>query len=171
MPGAVARRTKLKAERLLEARRALDLHVAGVEDDDICRELRISTSTLRRRIAWALEQVVDPTVADYRAEAAARIRESRRRLYSTLTATRPALTIDGMPVTDPHTGAPMVVPVCDPTQVAALTGQLIRLEELEAKLRGGFAPTQVNVRHTIEDAFDALMRELNGTPDPATQEA
>jgi hypothetical protein len=172
MAGIVTTHTKPRAARLMEARRALDMHVAGVEDDDICRELQISTSTLRRRIKWALEQVVDPSVADYRAEAAARIRESRRRLYATLSERRPLLTIDGMPVTDPRTGEPMTVPVCDPTQVASLTAQLIRLEELEAKLRGGFAPTQINVRHVVEDAFDVLMRELEATPPaPAPQDA
>lgn len=167
MGKAVARPVKPKADRLIEAETALRMHLAGVEDSTICRELRISRSTLKRRIAWALQQVVDPTVEQYRQEATARIRESRRRIYQMLEAQRPhhnALT--GAPVIDPKTGTFIMEPVCGPAEVAALTGRLRELEETEAKLRGGFAPTKVDHTVTVNDALETLFRELEANDGP-----
>lgn len=164
MGKAVARHSKSKAERLLEAETAMRLHVSGVEDSVICRQLGISKATLKRRIRWALDQVVDPTVAEYREEAQARIRESRRRIYETLSREEPVIVEIGgssMPLLDPETGERVMRPVCGPAEIAALTGRLRELEELEAKLRGGFAPTQVNHQHTVTDAFAVLMEEIN----------
>lgn len=171
MGKAVARHNKTKAARLLEAQRALELHASGVEDVIICEELKISRATLYRRMEWARSIVLDPTVEQYRQEAALRIRESRRRIYAKLEERRPVQTIVG-PIMDPATGEWMTEPVCGPAEVAALTGQLVRLEDIEAKLRGGYAPTQVNVKHTVENAFDQLIAELaQNDPRPAeTQE-
>lgn len=163
---------KPKAARLLEAQRALELHAAGVEDVNICEELGISRATLYRRMTWARSIVLDPTVAEYRANAALRIRESRRRIYAKLEERRPLVSLDGIVAYD-KAGKVVTVPVCGPTEVAALIGQLTRLEDVEAKLRGGYAPTQVNVKHTVDSAFDTLLEELAANdPRPAeTQES
>lgn len=166
MGKAVARPTRTKAERLMLAKRALDLRLSGVDDLVICRELAISRATLFRWIDWAMRQQIDPTVEQYRQEAAARIRESRRRIYETLAREEPVtVAIGGIEVTlmDPETGEPQMAPVCGPNEIAALTGRLVQLEETEAKLRGGFAPTQVNHQVTVSDAFDALLAELDAS--------
>jgi hypothetical protein len=172
MGKAVARKAKTKAQTLAEAQRALELHVAGVEDVVICQELGISRATLYRRMQWARSIVLDPLVEEYRQNAYARIRESRRRIYEQLNATRPVVGLDGLTVLDRLTGQTLMEPVCGPAEVASLTGQLVRLEDVEAKLRGGYAPTQVNVQHTVRDAFATLMDELAANdPRPAeTQE-
>lgn len=159
---AVVHRRKSRTARLLEAQRALELHVAGVEDVRICAELGISRATLYRRIAEARDFVLDPTVEQYRAEAAARIREARRRVYATLERTRVDI--------DLLTGRPVEVPACDPAQVAALIGRIAQLEEVEARLRGGFAPTKVDHRHVVEDAFAQLVDELAARPAPTPEE-
>ena len=50
---------------------------------------------------------------------------------------------------------------------------IVRLEDTEAKLRGGYAPTKVDHTHTVRDALDDLLDELEGrpamTPDEATR--
>lgn len=169
MGTAVARTKRTKAAMLAEAQRALELHVAGVEDVTICQELGISRATLYRRMQWARSIVLDPTVEEYRANAAARIRESRRRIYTKLEERRPVMIpLLGVVLRDAD-GEIVTEPVCGPTETAALVGQLTRLEDVEAKLRGGYAPTQVNVRHTVESAFDELLRELEKN-DPRTAE-
>lgn len=159
MATAVARPHRPKAERLMDAKRALDMRLAGTDDIDICRQLGISRATLFRWIRWALDQQIDPTVEQYREEAAGRIRESRRRIYATLNATRQDV--------DVLSGKVIAVPVPTPAEVAALVGRLAQLEDLEAKLRGGYAPTRVDVTHRVQDAFDQLLQELNSTT-PAT---
>lgn len=162
---------KTKAATLAEAQRALELHVAGVEDLHICAELGISRATLYRRMQWARSIVLDPLVEEYRANAYLRIRESRRRVYAKLEERRPVVNaLTGNVVTDPRTGEVLTEPVCGPSETAALVGQLARLEDLEAKLRGGYAPTQVNVQHTVRDAFTTLLDELAAN-DPTPQEA
>jgi hypothetical protein len=151
---------KSKAATLLEAQRALEMHVAGVEDVHICQELGISRATLYRRMQWARSVVLEPLVEEYRQEATARAREGRRRIYAQLNATRI--------LTDPLTGVilrdddgePIRVPVCTPGEVAALQGRLVQWDDFEAKIRGGYAPTQVNVQHTVRNAFDTLLEEL-----------
>jgi hypothetical protein len=158
---AVVHRRKSRTTRLLEAQRALELHVAGVEDVRICAKLGISRATLYRRIAEARDFVLDPTVEQYRAEATARIREARRRVYATLERTRTDITPDGTLVE---------VPACDPAQVAALVGRIAQLEEVEARLRGGFAPTKVDHRHVVDDAFAQLVDELAARPAPTPEE-
>lgn len=172
MGTAVARHRKTKAQTLAEAQRALELHIAGVEDVTICAELGISRATLYRRMQWARSIVLDPTVQEYRQNAAARIRESRRRIYTKLEERRPVVLLTGGVLRDAD-GNMVTEPVCGPTETAALIGQLTRLEDVEAKLRGGYAPTQVNVKHTVENAFDELLRELErNDPRPAeTQES
>lgn len=162
MPQTIATRKgrKTNAARLLEAQRALEMHVAGVEDVHICEELKISRATLYRRMQWARSIVLDPTVEEYRANAAARAREGRRRIYAQLNATRPVLNLEGDVVRDPHTYEPMMEPVCTPAEVAALQGRLVQWDDFEAKIRGAYAPTQVNVQHTVKDAFAVLLEEL-----------
>lgn len=168
MGNAVARRAhKPKAARLLEAQRCLELHAAGHEDVYICQELGISRATLYRRMEWARSVILDPLVAEYRSDAAIRIREARRRVYRTLEQTKAlvetVLTEEGISyvgVVHPDTREPIMVPACSPTEIAALTAALVRLEDTEAKLRGGYAPTQVSVKHQVEDAWSALEAEL-----------
>jgi transposase len=166
MGKAVARPTRTKAERLMDAKRALDLRLAGVDDYTICRDLGVSKSTLKRWIRWALDQQLDPTVEQYREEAAGRIREARRRIYATLAETR---TVEWI---NPGTGELQVrtEPLCGPADIAALTGRLVQLEEQEAKLRGGYMPVRVDVTHTVKDAFDQLLAEQEHTP-PVTRPA
>jgi hypothetical protein len=165
---AVARPTKTKSERLLEAQRALEMHLAGIDDVHICAELHISKSTLQRRIRWALQQVVDPTVEEYREEAAARIRLARRTVLEALAERVPVQTFAG-PAVD-RDGNLVMQRRAGPSETAALVGRLLDAETVEAKLRGGFAPTTVNVKHTVEDAFDRLMAELGANdPAPATE--
>lgn len=177
---AVARRAhKPKAARLLEAQRCLELHASGVEDVHICEELGISRATLYRRMEWARSVILDPLVEEYRSDAAIRIREARRRVYRTLEQTKPytetMLTENGIavvPVLMPD-GSPVMVPACTPTEIASLTAALVRLEDTEAKLRGGYAPTQVNVKHEVADAWAALEAELTAAQTrttPADQE-
>lgn len=169
MGAAVARKRKTKATTLLEAQRALELHVAGVEDVHICKELGISRATLYRRMQWARSIVLDPTVEEYRANAAARLREQRRRIYDTLNRTRPLTTPDGTIVRDDD-GQPIIVPVCTPAEVAALEGRLTAIEDQEAKLRGGYAPTTVKHDVVVRDAFTTLLDELSrNDPTPAKE--
>lgn len=160
MGRAVARPTRGKAERLMDAKRALDMRLAGADDLTICAELRISRATLYRWITWALSQQIEPTIAQYRQEATSRIREQRRRLYATLNATTTTV--------DPATGRFVEAPLCGPSDVAALIGRLHALEDQEARLRGGYAPTKVDVSVRVADAFDELLAELNKTSPAAT---
>lgn len=168
MGKAVARPVKRRSERLLEAQRALEMHLAGIDDVHICAELRISKPTLKRRITWALEQVVDPTVEEYREEAAARMRLARRTILEAAAERVPVLTIAG-PVYDGD-GQLVTQRRAGPSETASLMQAFVKVEETEAKLRGGFAPTQVNVKHTVEDAFERLVDELNKTPATSRRE-
>ena len=165
---APSKARKTKAATLLEAQRALELHAAGVEDVNICEELGISRATLYRRISWARSIVLDPLVEEYRANAYLRIRESRRRVYAKLEERKPIVNALTGTLVYTRDGEPVTEPVCGPAETASLVGQLARLEDLEAKLRGGYAPTQVNVQHTVRDAFATLMDELAANdPRPA----
>lgn len=168
MGTAVARPRKTRSARLMEAQRALELHLAGHPDVYICAELRISKATLHRRIRWALDQVVDPTVAEYREEATARLRLARRTILEAAAERIPVQTIAGI-ATD-RDGNVITQRRAGPSETASLMNALVNVETTEAKLRGGFAPAQVHVRHTVEDAFARLEAELAALDTPAEKE-
>lgn len=133
-----------KTARLMQAQAILEKYLAGVAPVYLCREFGVSRATLFRRIAEARDFVLDPTVEQYRADAVARLNMARLAAVESLQMTR------------------------DPQQVAPLVGRLVQIEETEAKLRGAYAPTKVEHRVIVEDAFARLMQELNDRP--ATQE-
>lgn len=146
MGKAVARHTTTKAGGLLEAQAILELRLQGMSDIEICERLRISRSTLQRRVEWALKVRVDPTVEQYRQEATARIHLARKRIFQEL-ATGERWLID------PATGEDVKILGAGPVEVSSLVGRLAQLEDLEAKLRGAYAPTQVDV--TVRDGLIA----------------
>lgn len=155
MGKAVARPPRTKAARFADAQRALELHLSGLPTPAICEELHISRRTLYRWIEWAMSVRIDPTVEQYRAQATYRIGMLRAAALDTLrqvpTTTRTLL--------DPETGEAVRLPA-DPAAVARLIDTLDRLEDREARIRGGYAPTRVDVTVAQADAWSALEAEL-----------
>jgi len=152
------RRKRTRTERLLEGEAILRADRAGVPPVETCLRLGISRPTYYRRLDEARRFVLDPTVEQYRADAAGRLAMGRRVVVETLTRTERTLL-------DPETGEMVSVQTATPAEVAALVGRWVQIEETEAKLRGAFAPTKVDHTVTVRDALDVLAEQL-GMNDP-----
>ena len=163
MTKAVARPRRTKAATADQAIEALNMRLAGVPDHEICRRLGVSLSTLKRRIEWALAMRLEPAVDQYRTEQLARLEGYRRRLIAELD--RPTGVL--------HTpdGDTIVLGAVDPVPIIRT---LLAHEERVAKLLGLDAPTRVDVRHEVADAWATLEAELHAAatrdPDPAPAE-
>lgn len=155
MGKAVGRARKSKAQRLADAIAACDQHLTGVPLYEIATGFGVSVRTIQRWIEWAMSLRADPTVDQYRAEAVARINRSRRNLNTALDLIPKAARV----LEDPATGERVVV-VPDLSLVPRITDSLTKLDDQEAKLRGAFAPTRVDVTVQERDAWASLEAEL-----------
>ena len=164
MGKAVARPVggKTKAERMAEAQRILEAHLAGVPAYDICREYGISKPTMYRRIQKALQFRIAPDVDRYRQEQGARLDMYRRRLLEELARPGGILMTEG--------GLPIPVGRLMGTDAAAVVGKLLATEERLAKLYGLDAPAKVEHSVNVQDSFERLLEEL-GANDPAPEGA
>lgn len=152
MGHAVARNPS-KADRLAQAMEAFRLRQNGVPDYEVCQQLGISMSTLRRRIRMALDHRLSPYVDDYRAEMTERIGMYRYRLLEEL-----GRTVEGADG-QRH-------PVAGPADVASLVGRLLGCEERLAKLHGLDAPTRLTVESQVDAELRALAEELGKMGQP-----